>query len=158
MRRSNSTVFASAKGRQSRQPTGGSRELGRYRRRGSCVTHRARADHDDDEVLAPASCAHTAQPHVSPTAIRNAGSPIIRTDSMMIVATLELRRHRRRSATDGSARSCVFIPASRTRTRRQVAGHSPSTLCPIVASCIVIIHNKKRWRKWAERCPARQYS
>ena len=43
----------------------------------------------DDEVLATADCAHTAHPHVSPTAIRNAGSSIILTDSMLIVRTLE---------------------------------------------------------------------
>jgi hypothetical protein len=43
----------------------------------------------DDEVLATADCAHTAHPHVSPAAIRNAGSSIILTDSMLIVRTLE---------------------------------------------------------------------
>jgi len=42
----------------------------------------------DDEVLAAADCAHTAHPHVSPTAIRNAGSFIILTDPMLIVRTL----------------------------------------------------------------------
>jgi hypothetical protein len=43
----------------------------------------------DNEALAAADCAHTAHPHVSPTAIRNAGSSIILTDPMLIVRTLE---------------------------------------------------------------------
>jgi len=43
----------------------------------------------DDEVLAAVDCAHTAHPHVSPTAIRNVGSSIILTDSMLIVRSLE---------------------------------------------------------------------
>src|SRR4051812_27405505 len=36
-----------------------------------------------------------------------------------------------------------FIP-DRDQARRQVAGHSSSALCPIAASCIVIVHNNKR--------------
>src|SRR4051812_1989426 len=56
--------------------------------RDSCVTHRACAMMTDDEVLAASDCAHTAHPHVSPTAIRNVGSSIILTDSMLIVRTL----------------------------------------------------------------------
>jgi hypothetical protein len=43
----------------------------------------------DNEALAAADCAHTAHPHVSPTAIRNAGSSIILTDPMLIVRTPE---------------------------------------------------------------------
>ena len=43
----------------------------------------------DAEVLTAAGCAHTAHPHVSPSAIRTAGSSIIRTDPMLIVRTLK---------------------------------------------------------------------
>jgi hypothetical protein len=156
--RLNSTVFASAKGRQSRQPAGCSQGSGPVWRPGLSASLAAPAPMmTDDEVLAAADCAHTAHPHVSPTAIRNAGSFIILTDPMLIVRTLgaappmSVLGNRRLGAL------VRFHSGSRTRTRRQVAGHSPSALCPIVASCIVIIHNKKRWRKWAGRCPARQY-
>jgi hypothetical protein len=43
----------------------------------------------DNEALAAADCAHTAHPHVSPTAIRNAGPIHHLTDPMLIVRTLE---------------------------------------------------------------------
>ena len=156
--RLNSTVFASAKGRQSRQPAGCSRGSGPASAAGTHASLTAPAPMmTDDEVLAAADCAHTAHPHVSPTAIRNVGSSIILTDSMLIVRTLEAAPPRSVLGNRRPGALVRFIPGSRTRTRRQVAGHLPSALCPIVASCIVIIHNKKRWRKWAGRCPARQY-
>src|SRR6478672_6141550 len=87
--RLNSTVFASAKGRQSRQPAGCSQGSGPVWRPGLSASLAAPAPMmTDDEVLAAANCAHTAHPHVSPTAIRNAGSFIILTDPMLIERTL----------------------------------------------------------------------
>jgi hypothetical protein len=41
----------------------------------------------DAEVLAAADCAHTAHPHLSPTAILTAGSSIILTDPMLVMRT-----------------------------------------------------------------------
>ena len=125
--------------------------------RDSCVTHRACADDDGRRSLGGGRLRSYGAPSCFPDRdperrlIHHPHGPDAHRGRS------KLRRQRRCSATDGPARSCVFIPGSRTKTRRQVAGHSPSALCPIVASCIVIIHNKKRWRKWAGRCPARQY-
>jgi hypothetical protein len=159
MCRLNSTVFASAKGRQSRQPPGAPRDGGRQQRPGLVhANHRACADDDRRRSLGGGRLRHTAHPHVSQTAVGNAGSSIILTGSLLIVRTLQAALPTSVLATDGPVRSCIFIPGSRMRTRRQVAGHSPSAFCPIVASCIVIIHNKKRWRRWAGRCPAKQCS
>src|SRR4051794_21359997 len=88
--RLNSTVFASAKGRQSRQLAGCSPGIGPVLAAGTHASITAPAPMmTDNEVLAAADCAHTAHPHVPPAAIRNAGSSFILTDPMLIVRTLE---------------------------------------------------------------------
>src|SRR6478609_7990342 len=102
--RLNSTVFASAKGRQSRQPAGCSPGSGPVSAAGGHASLTAPAPMmTDDEVLAAVDCAHTAHTHVSPTAIRNAGSSIILTDPMLIAA----------------ARSCAANVGARQQTARR---------------------------------------
>jgi hypothetical protein len=57
--------------------------------RDTCVTHRARADDDRRRSLGDGRLRSYGAPSCFPTTIRNAGSSIILTDSMLIVRTLE---------------------------------------------------------------------
>jgi hypothetical protein len=57
--------------------------------RDSCVTHRNCADDDRRRSLGDGRLRSYGAPSCFPTAIRNAGSSIILTDSMLIVRTLE---------------------------------------------------------------------
>jgi len=80
----------------------------------------------DDEVLAAANCAHTAHRHVSPTAIRNAGSSIILTDPMLIAAARSCAANvGARQQTARRARAFSFPDAGRERDGRLPATRLP---------------------------------
>ena len=162
-RRLDSRVFASAEGRQLRQPSARSRNWGRYRplrlpRVAAPAPIAPAPIMAGDEVLPTAGCALEARPHVPKSRCRRlliSSSNDLMPSNRYRADSLTMRPT---SALGDVQHGTLAFHSGRDQARRQVAGHSPSALCPIVASCIVIIHNKKRWRKWAGRCPARLYS
>jgi hypothetical protein len=155
--RLNSTVFASAKGRQSSQPAGCSQRIGPRRPGQMRVTHGACAHDDRRRNLGGGRPRAYGAPACFPD--REAERRLIHHPQGADAGRgrAKLRRQHRCAATDPWRAHAFSVKRRRPQTRRTVAGCSPSALCPIDASCIVIIHNKKRWRKWAGRCPARQY-